>query len=195
MFTGIIETLGHITHKRTSSQNIEITIEPENKDFLLDVKKGASIAVNGCCLTVTKLTQTDYTAFISSETFKKTNLTDITPIHSVNMEKALKLNDRLDGHIVMGHIDDTALVTKIFKKNQDFFLEVKLPTSLVKYTIQKGSIAINGISLTIAEKKGNLVSFSIIPETYENTNIPQLKTGQKVNIEMDMFAKYIENFK
>ncbi len=194
MFTGIIETTGIITNKTVSSANIELTIKPDQENFLSDVKKGSSIAVNGVCLTITQLTKINFSAFISTETFNITNLKDSHVTKKVNLEKALKINDRLDGHIVTGHIDDTAIVTGIYKLKQDYKLEIKISPDLLKYVINKGSIAVNGISLTIAKIKSDILSFSIIPETYKTTNIDELKTGNKVNIEVDMFAKYVENF-
>lgn len=191
MFTGIIETTGKIKNLKKTSQNIELKIEPSQTGFLDDIKTGSSISVNGVCLTVTGVTGNNFTVFISTETYNITNLKDIHSNESVNFEKALKLNDRLDGHIVMGHVDDTGIVTGFHKISQDYKLNVKIPQPLLKYVILKGSIAVNGISLTIANIKSNTLSFSVIPETYNNTNVPQMKIGGKVNIEVDMFAKYI----
>ncbi len=191
MFTGIIETTGRIKNLKKTSQNIELQIEPCQTDFLDDIRTGSSISVNGVCLTVTEIVGNSFAVFISTETYNITNLKDIHPNESVNLEKALKLNDRLDGHIVMGHVDDTGIVTGFHKINRDYKLDVKIPQPLLKYVILKGSIAVNGISLTIADIKSNTLSFSVIPETYNNTNISQMKIGCKVNIEVDMFAKYI----
>ena len=191
MFTGIIETTGKIKNLKKNSQNIELQIEPFQTGFLDDIKTGSSISVNGVCLTVTEIAGNSFTVFVSTETCNITNLKNIHSKEPVNLEKALKLNDRLDGHIGMGHVDDTGIVTGFHKINRDYKLDVKLPQPLLKYVILKGSIAVNGISLTIANIKSNTLSFSIIPETYNNTNIPQMKAGGKVNIEVDMFAKYI----
>ncbi len=194
MFTGIIETTGKIKNIESSSRNIKLQIEPSKADFLDDIKNGSSISVNGVCLTVTDIFNKAFSAFVSSETHHITNLKDIHSNESVNLEKALRLNDRLDGHLVMGHVDDIGIVTGIHRISQDYKLDVKISQSLLKYVILKGSIAINGISLTIASMKSNILSFVIIPETYNSTNIPQTKIGSKVNIEVDMFSKYIENF-
>ncbi len=192
MFTGIIEITGHIDQKNTTSNNINLSIIPDKKEFMDDIKHGASIAVNGVCLTVTDLKKISFNTFVSSETYQITNLRDIHSKDHINLEKALKINDRIDGHIVMGHVDNTGTVTGIYKINQDYKLSIKVTPSLLKYIIVKGSIAVNGISLTVAEIKSDILSFSIIPETYNNTNIPYLKTGNKINVEVDMFAKYIE---
>lgn len=195
MFTGIIESTGTIKSLKKAARNIELEIGFNNKKFLTGIKTGASIAVNGVCLTATKIRDKTFSAFVSTETFSITNLKDLKPNSVVNLERSMKLNGRLDGHIVLGHIDKIGIITGIYKLNQDYTLKVRIPSDLLRYTISKGSIAINGISLTIAQKKSGVLTFSIIPETYRRTNIPKLKNGDKVNIEVDMFAKYIENFK
>jgi len=194
MFTGIIETIGKITRKNVTTKNIIISVQPALKDFLSDIHKGSSIALNGACLTVSEFKPGEFTAFIATETYNITNLKSLHTGDKVNLEKALKLGDRLDGHFVTGHIDDTAIVTGIHKINQDFSLAIRIKPSLLKYIIIKGSMAINGISLTIAKISSDILSFSIIPETYKNTNIPELKIRDKVNIEVELFAKYMENF-
>ncbi len=192
MFTGIIKTTGLIKKKEESGQNIMLSLRPADETFLSDVGEGASISVNGVCLTVTAVDKGSFLAFIAAETYNITNLRDIHSNDPVNLEKALKINDRLDGHIVMGHVDDTGIVTSIRKLHEDYKLEIKIPPGLTKYVIKKGSITLNGISLTVADIRSNLLSFSIIPSTYKKTNIPQMKSGKKVNIEVDMFAKYAE---
>lgn len=194
MFTGIIESLGKISAKEQSAQNILLKIEPVKADFLNDIKNGSSISVNGVCLTITEFENKFFKAFISTETYQITNLKDLNVGELVNLEKALRLNDRLDGHLVMGHIDNVGVITRINKIHQDYQLEVRMPADLLKYIIPKGSIAINGISLTIVKRTSDILSFAIIPETFRNTNIPNLKASEKVNIEIDMFAKYAFNF-
>jgi len=195
MFTGIIERTGIVRNIEKSSRNCELTIEVTDRDFLNDIQIGSSIAVNGVCLTVTSLKNNRFCAFISTETYNITALKEIKVGETANLEKSLKVSDRLDGHIVLGHVDDVGIITGLYKMNQDYKLEIRIPARLLKYTVIKGSIAINGISLTIASKKSDRLSFSIIPETYNRTNIPLLKSGSKVNIEVDLFAKYVENFK
>lgn len=192
MFTGIIEMTGIIINKQQSAKNLEIVIEPEKKMFLEDIKKGASISVNGVCLTVNSLTDKTFNAFVSAETWQVTNLKTLLPQSRVNLEKALKLSGRLDGHIVQGHVDCTAVVTGIYKVQKDYELKLRIKPEFLKYIISKGSIAVNGISLTIAEIKSDIISIAVIPETYENTNIPLLRTGDPANIEIDLFAKYTE---
>ena len=183
MFTGIVEELGKI-QKITSDK---ITVEC--KAVLDNTKLGDSIAVNGVCLTVTDLTPASFTADISSETFKV-----IAPLNYgdyVNLERAMSACGSLGGHIVSGHIDGRG---KFLGVNRDNEFKFELPSELSKYVIKKGSIAINGISLTIASINRNEITLAIIPHTLENTSLKYLKSGDFVNIEVDMLAKYVEKF-
>ena len=183
MFTGIVEETGRIQ----SITSNKITVEC--KTVLEDTKMGDSIAVNGVCLTVTDLTAGTFTADISSETLRV-----IAPIKSggyVNLERAMSANGRFGGHIVSGHIDG---VGKFLGANKNNEFQFELPTELSKYVIKKGSITINGISLTIAVVGVNEITLAIIPHTLENTNLKFLKSGDFVNIEVDMLAKYVEKF-
>lgn len=185
MFTGIVEELGKI-QKITSDK---ITIEC--KTVLEDAKSGDSIAVNGVCLTVVDLFSNSFTADVSSETFKVTNFSSLKTGDFVNLERAMSANGRFGGHIVSGHIDSRG---KFISANQNCELKFELPPEASKYVIKKGSITINGISLTIAEINNNIVTLAIIPHTFENTNLKYLKSGDFVNIEADMLAKYVEKF-
>ncbi len=185
MFTGIVEELGKI-QKITSDK---ITIEC--KTILEDTKHGDSIEVNGVCLTVFNLAQNSFTADISSETFKITTFNTIKTGDYVNLERAMPANGRFGGHIVSGHIDGRG---KFLLANHNCELEFELPFDISKYVIKKGSIAINGISLTIADVNNNIIRLAIIPHTFENTNLKYLKPGDFVNIEVDMLAKYVEKF-
>lgn len=183
MFTGIVEETGRIQ----SITSNKITVEC--KTVLEDAKLGDSIAVNGVCLTVTDLTSGSFTADISSETLRV-----IAPLKSggfVNLERAMSANGRFGGHIVSGHIDG---VGKFLGANKNNEFQFELPTELSKYVIKKGSITINGISLTIAGVGVNEITLAIIPHTLENTNLKFLKSGDFVNIEVDMLAKYVEKF-
>lgn len=183
MFTGIVEETGRIQ----SITSNKITVEC--KTVLEDTKSGDSIAVNGVCLTVTDLTSGSFTADISSETLRV-----IAPLKTggfVNLERAMSANGRFGGHIVSGHIDGVGKFLGANKNNEFHF---ELPTELSKYVIKKGSITINGISLTIAGVGVNEITLAIIPHTLENTNLKFLKSGDFVNIEVDMLAKYVEKF-
>ena len=188
MFTGIIEELGKI--RQITDKSIDI----ECKTVLEDTKLGDSICVNGVCLTVINIKSDGFTADVSPETFNVTNLGSLKTGDYVNLECAMAANGRFGGHIVSGHTDNTAKVTEISRQGDFYILKVELSPEQSKYTIKKGSIAINGTSLTIAEIKKNIIEIAVIPHTYENTNLKYLKPENHVNIEVDMFAKYIEKF-
>lgn len=184
MFTGIIEETGKI--QKITSNSIAILC----KTVLEDTKIGDSIAVNGVCLTVAGMDSNTFTADISAETFKVTAFNTLKSGDYVNLERAMAANGRFGGHIVSGHIDGVSKITKIAPCS----LEIELSEEHSKYVIKKGSISINGISLTIAEVNQNLINLAIIPHTFENTNLQFLKAGSFVNIEVDMLSKYIEKF-
>ncbi len=195
MFTGIIEDTGIIKNINRTSGNLNINIEPKTKNFLSDVETGDSIAVDGICLTVTKLTDTFFSVFVSSETFNITNLKSKKINSYVNLEKAMKLTDRFDGHIVQGHIDDTGRFIHLKKIINDYELQIQIPAQIKHYIVKKGSITINGISLTVADIMGANIKLAVIPETYNRTTLKYLKSGgDVVNIEIDLIAKYVENF-
>ena len=188
MFTGIIEETGKIL---TITEKI-VVIEADV--VLKDTKIGDSIAVNGVCLTVTDLKNNSFSADISPETYKITALKELKTNSIVNLERAMAANGRFGGHIVSGHVDSIAKIISIEKQSEFYNIKIELNDSSSKYVVKKGSITIDGISLTVAEIQNNIISIAIIPHTYENTN---LKTHQKddlVNIEVDIFAKYIEKF-
>ena len=188
MFTGIIEEMGIVK----SIKSKVITIEA-NKIFD-DLKLGDSVAVNGTCLTVSSFSNKIFNADITSETLSRTNLGDLKSGFKVNLERALTLNGRLGGHIVSGHIDGVGIVKNISKKSEDIELVIEVPTNLMKYIIEKGSVAIDGISLTVAKVDNNKNNFSvaIIPHTLKETVLYYKKVGDKVNIENDIIGKYVE---
>ena len=188
MFTGIVEELGKI--RQITSNKIEI----ECKNILNDTKNGDSICVNGICLTVTNITEKSFAADISSETLSVSALGKVHAGDYVNLERAMCANGRFGGHIVSGHIDGYGKIRQIEQSGDFYNLEVELPSELSRYVIKKGSIAINGISLTVASINGNRVCVAVIPHTYQNTNLKYLHAECFVNIEVDMFAKYIEKF-
>ena len=186
MFTGIVEETGKIQF--VTDRKVVIKCQK----ILEDAKIGDSIAVNGVCLTITDINRDTFSADISPETFKvacKLNLGN-----TVNLERAMLANGRFGGHIVSGHVDGVAKIVEL-KNNGDFYdLKLELSENESKYVIRKGSITVNGISLTIAEVVGGLINLAIIPHTYENTCLKELKIGDFVNVEVDMMAKYIEKF-
>ncbi len=188
MFTGIIEELGKI--QKITNNNITV----ECVTVLQETKLGDSIAVNGVCLTVTKIFSNGFVADISPETFRVTALRNLHAGDFVNLERAMKANGRFGGHIVSGHIDGIAEFVKSNPKGEFIELTFKLDETQKKYVVSKGSIAINGISLTIAGINEREIITAIIPHTLENTNLKHLKSGSIVNIEVDILAKYVEKF-
>ena len=188
MFTGIIEEIGKILS--VTEQKIEI----KAKTILENTSIGDSIAINGVCLTVTDIKKESFCADISPETKNVTALNQLGTGDSVNLERAMPANGRFGGHIVSGHIDGKGKIISINKNNNFYNLTVELCPSEARYVVKKGSIAIDGISLTVAEINNNTIKLVIIPHTYENTALNQLKAGDSVNIETDITAKYIEKF-
>ncbi len=186
MFTGIVEETGKI--KAITNSSICISASK----VLEDTKIGDSIAVNGVCLTVTDLKQNEFNADISQETLKVTALSELKNGSNVNLERALTLSSRLGGHIVSGHIDAVGKIYSISQEKEFYNISIEIPNEFKKYVVKKGSITINGISLTIAEENENIVTIAIIPHTYNNTALKDLKTGSNVNIEFDILAKYVE---
>lgn len=188
MFTGIVEEIGKI--QAINDKSIEVVC----KKVLSDTKIGDSIAVNGVCLTVTKLDNNYFKADVSPETFRVTAFHNLKAGSIVNLERAMTPTSRLGGHIVSGHIDGVGKVLSITNNKEFYNLELELNSDLSKYIIQKGSITVNGISLTIAAVSGNQIDIAVIPHTYESTNLSSLKNRDLVNIESDIIAKYVEKF-
>lgn len=192
MFTGIIEEIGTVKDFTQTSNGAEITISC--KKVLSDTKIGDSIAINGVCKTVVEMSENAFTADVSNETLKVTNFLVIKKDEKVNLERALTLNERIGGHLVSGHVDSVAKLVSS-KKSADFYnMKFEVNDEASRYIIKKGSITINGISLTVAEIQGKTIEVAVIPHTFENTNLSELKIGDVVNIETDIFAKYIEKF-
>jgi len=189
MFTGIIETLGTLTKKVKENDNLHLTV---SSSITNELKIDQSVAHNGICLTVVAINNNEYTVTAIKETIDKTNLGDWEVGDSLNIERAMKLGDRLDGHIVQGHVDQTATCTAIEEANGSWYFTFEYDPSLENITIEKGSITINGTSLTVVNSKLNSFSVAIIPYTYENTNFNSFKIGTKVNLEFDVVGKYVK---
>ncbi len=186
MFTGIIEEIGVV--RRPGSRLIV-----ECRKVLDDATEGASIAVNGVCLTALDLQPDSFSADLAPETLKRSNLGDLVAGSRVNLERPLLPTLRLSGHIVQGHVDGTAEILALDSLGDDnWWLRILLPENLERYFVEKGSIAIDGISLTIAEIHGREVAVTIIPHTYGNTSLSTHKPGDRVNIEVDVIAKHVE---
>jgi len=189
MFTGIIETLGKVTNIVTDKDNLHITIESE---ITHELKIDQSVAHNGVCLTVIAINNNQYTVTAIKETLDKTNIGDLNINAIVNLERAMKLGERLDGHIVQGHVDQTATCTNIKETKGSWIFTFEYDPKLNNITIEKGSITVNGVSLTVVNSQKNSFSVAIIPYTYEHTNFKTLKVGTTVNLEFDVIGKYVK---
>ena len=192
MFTGIIEEVGQISNinKTNDLQNMSIRV---NK-ILNDAKVGDSISVNGTCLTITATVNDIFTVDIVQETLERTNLKFLNIKNYINLERAMKASSRFDGHIVQGHVEGVAKILSMNKSDDNCVLSLELPEKLSKYCIYKGSIALNGVSLTIAKKDKNIIDIWLIPHTLKHTTFTYNKVGDYVNVETDIIGKYIENF-
>ena len=186
MFTGIIEQLGVVKHIEKDGDNIHFTI---SAPFTSELKIDQSVAHNGCCLTVVQISNDDYIVTAIQETLNKTNLGNWEVGTKVNLERCMMMNGRLDGHIVQGHVDTTAICTEIEDQNGSWKFTFHYETDQV--TVEKGSATINGTSLTVVDSKDQSFSVCIIPYTYEFTNFHQLAVGDKVNLEFDIIGKYV----
>ena len=189
MFTGIIECLGTIINLEKEGDNLHMTIA---SDFSHALKVDQSVAHNGVCLTVVECTEKNYTVTAIKETLDKTNLGTLKVNDIVNLERGMKLGDRLDGHIVQGHVDQTAICEHIETEEGSWVYTFKYDAKLNNITIEKGSITVNGVSLTVVNSKENQFSVAIIPYTYEHTTFKHLKVNDLVNLEFDVVGKYVK---
>lgn len=188
MFTGIIETLGKVKKKETELENIHFTIQTSITD---ELKVDQSIAHNGVCLTVVSISNDSYVVTAIKETLEKTNLGSLLDNDFVNIERAMKLGDRLDGHIVQGHVDQTGICTDIKDANGSHYFTFSYDSKLSNITIEKGSITVNGVSLTVVNSTKNSFSVAIIPYTLSHTTFKNLEKGDSVNLEFDVIGKYV----
>ncbi|HZQ52892.1 MAG TPA: riboflavin synthase [Bryobacteraceae bacterium] len=191
MFTGIIEELGRVFELQPGQTGARLTIQ--TPAILHDATVGASIAVNGACVTAVEIAGEKFSADLAPETLKRTNLGDLRPGSPVNLERPLRANSRLDGHFVLGHVDGTASIVSLEALGADnWWLRIRVPAELTRYIVSKGSLAVDGISLTVAEIEDDVVGFTIIPHTYEHTTLHAYKPGNRVNVEADILAKHLE---
>lgn len=188
MFTGIIETLGLVTDIKKENDNLHVTIKSVTAP---ELKIDQSVSHNGICLTVVHVNTDEYTVTAIRETIEKTNIGDWKVGDSVNLERGMKLGDRLDGHIVQGHVDQTAVCKSVKEANGSWYYTFEYDSAAGNITIEKGSITVNGVSLTVVESGENMFSVAIIPFTYEHTNFKAFTVGTKVNLEFDVIGKYI----
>jgi riboflavin synthase len=191
MFTGIIEELGHVLSIEHKATGARLVIGCSS--ILRDATLGASIAVNGACLTAVELAEDRFAADLAPETLKRTNLGALNVGSAVNLERPLRANARLDGHFVLGHVDAKATITKLEALGEDnWWLTIRVPAELAKYVVEKGSLAVDGISLTVAGVDEDQVSFTIIPHTYSHTTLHGYGAGSVLNLEVDILAKHLE---
>lgn len=190
MFTGIIEEIGKIEMIAPITGGIRIKIKASK--IIEDIKINDSVSVEGVCLTVTRSDKNSFWVDAVGVTLNKSTFNQASEDTLVNLERSVRLNDRLGGHLVQGHVNGVGTITDIQKLGENFLVKILIPEDLEKYLIMEGSIAINGISLTIADLKDREISISIIPHTWKNTNLKYKKINDKVNIEIDILAKYVE---
>ena len=191
MFTGIIESLGKITDLKVDRGNIDFTIE---SDISKELKVDQSVSHNGVCLTVTDTNNNTHTVTAVKETLDKSSLTNFSVNDLVNLERAMKLGERLDGHLVQGHVDGVAKCLGVSVNDGSWIYKFEFDISNEMLLVEKGSICINGVSLTVFDIAENTFKVTIIPYTYENTSFKTLKEGDIVNIEFDMIGKYLARF-
>lgn len=192
VFTGIVEEIGSILNIRRGIKSSILTIKASK--VMEDVNIGDSIAVNGVCLTVVSFAKDCFTADVMSETLNRSSLGNLSIGSEVNLERALSVNSRFGGHIVSGHIDGTGTIISIRRDDNAVWYEIKANRDILKYIIEKGSITIDGISLTVAKVMNDRFSVSIIPHTFKNTILHKKNSGEIVNLENDIIGKYIDKF-
>jgi riboflavin synthase len=188
MFTGIIETLGTLVDVKKEQENLHLTVQSA---LTPELKIDQSVAHNGVCLTVVSKTDSTYTVTAIQETCLKTNIESWAVGDVINLERAMLLGARLDGHIVQGHVDQTGICTEIREADGSWYYSFEYDPTLQNITIEKGSITVNGVSLTVVNSKANAFSVAIIPYTHEHTNFHTFKVGTKVNLEFDVIGKYV----
>ena len=191
MFTGIIQAKGSIHEVHSSEKGAVLVINSNDLD-LTDSNVGDSIAVNGVCLTATELKKNSFTADVSQETLSCTTFSELAEGQSVNLEKSLRLNQGIDGHLVSGHVDGIGEVDSVYTEGVSTRLKIKAMTDLMKYIAKKGSICINGVSLTVNSVVGNIFDVNIVPHTLSSTTLGSLSEKSKVNLEIDIIARHVE---
>lgn len=190
MFTGLIEEVGSIQAVTRSTKSAKITIKASK--VLEDAKLGDSISTNGVCLTVTDFGKGHFTVDVMAETMRRSNLKNLSSGDEINLERALRVGDRLGGHIVSGHIDGVGTISQYENEDNAVWISIRTSPDILKYIVEKGSIAIDGVSLTVAYVDDSLFKVSIIPHTKDVTTLLRKKIGSEVNLECDMIGKYIE---
>ena len=194
MFTGIIQAIGSIQEVHSSDNGVVLKINSNNLD-ISDSKIGDSIAVNGVCLTATQVSDNSFTADVSNETINCTTFSDLLIGDSVNLEKSLRINQGIDGHLVSGHVDGIGKVQSINKDGDSSRIKILVEDDIIKYIAKKGSICINGVSLTVNSVEDNIFDVNIVPHTFSVTTLRNLSVESNVNLEIDLIARYVERLK
>jgi len=194
MFTGIIQAIGSIQEVHSSDNGVVLKINSNNLD-ISDSKIGESIAVNGVCLTATQVSDNSFTADVSNETINCTTFSDLLIGDSVNLEKSLRINQGIDGHLVSGHVDGIGKVQSINKDGDSSRIKILVEDDIIKYIAKKGSICINGVSLTVNSVEDNIFDVNIVPHTFSVTTLRNLSVESNVNLEIDLIARYVERLK
>ena len=194
MFTGIIQAIGSIQEVHSSDNGVVLKINSNNLD-ISESKIGESIAVNGVCLTATQVSDNSFTADVSNETINCTTFSDLLIGDSVNLEKSLRINQGIDGHLVSGHVDGIGKVQSINKDGDSSRIKILVEDDIIKYIAKKGSICINGVSLTVNSVEDNIFDVNIVPHTFSVTTLRDLSVGSNVNLEIDLIARYVERLK
>ena len=191
MFTGIVEETGEIVTRDETDDGLRLQIAAD--EVATGLEHGQSISVNGACLTVERFEEGEhFEVFLAAETVEKTYLGDLEEGDAVNLERAMPADGRFDGHVVQGHVDAVATVESVESVGEDWFFEFRLPEGYDRYVVEKGSITLDGISLTVADLEGDRVTVAIIPTTYELTTLSEKAPGDPVHLEVDVIAKYVE---
>jgi len=189
MFTGLVQDLGRIAQAQRSAQGLLLTVE---SGLAGELSEGDSVAVNGVCLTATSVSEGSFAAEVVNETLARSSLRDADAGEDVNLELPLRASDRLGGHVVQGHVDGVGTVSDVAPDGFSRRLQVQAPEEVLRYVVSKGSVAVDGVSLTVAELDDSSFTVSLIPETLERTNLGRARAGTRVNLEVDVLAKYVE---
>jgi len=189
MFTGLIADLGQITDLESSGDGVRLTV---SSSLASELSEGDSVAVNGVCLTATAIQDSAFTAEVMNETLQRSSLSGARAGAEVNLELPLRASDRLGGHVVQGHVDAVGTVASVAQDGFARRLEIEAPAEVLRYVVHKGSVAVDGVSLTIAELGERSFTVSLIPETLERTSLGTANAGTRVNLEVDVLAKYVE---
>jgi riboflavin synthase len=189
LFTGLIQSLGRIAHVVRTDDGVRLTVDSA---LATELAQGDSVAVNGVCLTATAVSEGAFDAEVMNESLQRSSLRDARAGTEVNLELPLRASDRLGGHVVQGHVDGVGTVRSVIEDGFARRIEIEVSAELLRYVVSKGSVAVDGVSLTVAEIDDAFFTVSLIPETLERTNLGQAQAGTRVNLEVDVLAKYVE---